>query len=226
MDLTEEVVRAVMSLSRRGQHHGAAVDHDDHAPFVLTAGGLMNGADVATALSKGAAAGQLGTAFLVARECATDLAAPLRKALISGRRGADDSESPREQRGVARREPPSTVLTRVFTGKPARGLASSHGAKKWALKTDDHQRPLLDLDPDHSPGEGPDAARLPNAFNGVPLGRRLQKEALGVKPVRVDLLYMWAGGNWRDNRGEIGAGELVDLIGEELERALAVEFGT
>ena len=70
---------------------------------VVTAGGLMTGADMATALRAGAAAAQLGTAFLLCPESGADAA--YRAALL--------------------RQPPlPTVLTEVISGRPARGLAN------------------------------------------------------------------------------------------------------
>nr|WP_297460572.1 nitronate monooxygenase [uncultured Halomonas sp.] len=67
---------------------------------LIAAGGLMDGADLAAVLERGAVAGQFGTAFLDTDEAGTR--EPHRAAL----RSAD--ERPR--------------LTRVFSGRPARGL--------------------------------------------------------------------------------------------------------
>jgi nitronate monooxygenase len=69
-------------------------------PFVA-AGGIMTGAGIAGALTQGAAAAQLGTAFLTADECGASDAWKL--ALKAAR---DDG----------------TQVTRAFSGKPARGL--------------------------------------------------------------------------------------------------------
>ena len=68
---------------------------------VLAAGGVASAADVHHLLGAGAAAVQCGTSFLLADEAATR--APHRAALLSG----DYRE---------------TVVTRAFTGQPARGL--------------------------------------------------------------------------------------------------------
>jgi nitronate monooxygenase len=68
---------------------------------VVAAGGLMDGAQIAAVLQLGAAAAQLGTAFLLCPEAATS--PPYRAAVASGT-GAD------------------TVLTAAFSGRPARGL--------------------------------------------------------------------------------------------------------
>lgn len=70
---------------------------------VIVAGGVMSAAEVATLMSSGATAVQCGTAFLLADEAGTRPAQ--RDAMLSG----------------AYRE---TVVTRAFTGQPARGLAN------------------------------------------------------------------------------------------------------
>jgi nitronate monooxygenase len=68
---------------------------------VIAAGGIMDGRGVAAALAMGAAAAQLGTAFLATEECGWGEVQ--RQALLASR---DDS----------------TAITDAFTGKPARGL--------------------------------------------------------------------------------------------------------
>jgi nitronate monooxygenase len=70
-------------------------------PPVLAAGGLMDGADINTALAAGAAAAVLGTAFNVTPESGAQPAH--KQALLDA--GRD-----------------STVITRAFSGRPARGL--------------------------------------------------------------------------------------------------------
>jgi nitronate monooxygenase len=77
----------------------AVVDAVD-VPVVAT-GGIMDGRGIAAALALGAAAAQLGTAFLRTPEAATNPA--YRSALAAADAGA-------------------TVLTDRFTGKPARGI--------------------------------------------------------------------------------------------------------
>ncbi|RLK55220.1 nitroalkane oxidase [Actinokineospora cianjurensis] len=69
---------------------------------LIAAGGLTHGADVAAVLAAGAVAAQLGTVFLRCPEAGT--AAPQRAALAQGGR--------------------ETILTRAFTGRPARGLVN------------------------------------------------------------------------------------------------------
>ncbi|HYD39357.1 MAG TPA: nitronate monooxygenase [Anaeromyxobacter sp.] len=68
---------------------------------VVAAGGLMSGADVAAALRAGAAAAALGTAFLACDESGAPAA--YRQALLEARTDR-------------------TVVTRAFSGRPARGL--------------------------------------------------------------------------------------------------------
>ncbi|QFZ17269.1 nitronate monooxygenase [Saccharothrix syringae] len=70
-------------------------------PLIAT-GGLVHGADVAAVLVAGAAAAQLGTAFLTTPEAGT--APAHRQALADGTR--------------------RTALTRAFSGRPARGLVN------------------------------------------------------------------------------------------------------
>ena len=70
---------------------------------VVTAGGLMTGADIAAALRAGAAAAQLGTAFVACPE--SSASATYRAALLQ--------------------QPPlPTALTEVISGRPARGLVN------------------------------------------------------------------------------------------------------
>lgn len=84
---------------------------------VVTAGGLMTGADVATALQAGAAAAQLGTAFVACPESAAS--APYRAALLH--------------------QPPlPTQLTDVISGRPARGLVN-----RFMLDVDQPGRPAV-----------------------------------------------------------------------------------
>lgn len=70
---------------------------------VVACGGLMDGRDIAAALQLGAAAAQLGTAFLPCPELGAPAA--YKQALLSAK--AD-----------------TTVVTRAFSGRPARGLTN------------------------------------------------------------------------------------------------------
>ena len=71
---------------------------------VIAAGGLMDGRDVAAALAAGAAAAQLGTAFLTTTES-----------------GASELH----KRTLLATTKDTTVITRAFSGRPARGLANA-----------------------------------------------------------------------------------------------------
>jgi nitronate monooxygenase len=68
---------------------------------IIASGGLMDGRDIAQAFARGASAAQLGTAFLTCPEAGTPEA--YRRAILTAR--AD-----------------TTVITRAFSGRPARGL--------------------------------------------------------------------------------------------------------
>jgi nitronate monooxygenase len=70
---------------------------------VITAGGLMTGADIAVALRAGAAAAQLGTAFVACPESAA---------------------SPSYRAALLQQPPLPTQLTAVISGRPARGLVN------------------------------------------------------------------------------------------------------
>jgi nitronate monooxygenase len=75
---------------------------------LFASGGLMDGRDVAAALASGAVAAQLGTAFLTCPEAGTP-------------------ESYKDAMLAARTD--TTVITRVFSGRPARGLFSTFIAR-------------------------------------------------------------------------------------------------
>lgn len=86
---------------------------------VIAAGGIMTGGGVASALSTGASAAQLGTAFVACPETSADAA--YRAAL------ADASEH-------------GSVLTRAFSGRPARGLKNAF--THWANANSDAKIPV------------------------------------------------------------------------------------
>jgi nitronate monooxygenase len=75
---------------------------------IIASGGLMDGRDIAEALERGVTAAQLGTAFLTCPEAGTPEA--YRRAILTAR--AD-----------------STVITRAFSGRPARGLLNTFISK-------------------------------------------------------------------------------------------------
>ena len=108
----------VVQGAQAGGHRGSFLDDDDEpsplldllaavrdalptVPIVAT-GGLMTGGDIADVLAAGAAAAQLGTAFLRCPEAGTSDVH--RRALV---------------------EATDTVLTRAFTGRMARGIANA-----------------------------------------------------------------------------------------------------
>jgi nitronate monooxygenase len=68
---------------------------------VIACGGLMDGRDIGAALAAGAAAAQLGTAFLACPE--SGASEPYKRALLAAKTD-------------------TTVITRAFSGRPARGL--------------------------------------------------------------------------------------------------------
>ena len=68
---------------------------------VIASGGIMDGRDIVTAMQAGASAAMLGTAFLACPEAGTSK--PYREALLSGGKS-------------------EFVITRAYSGRPARGL--------------------------------------------------------------------------------------------------------
>lgn len=70
---------------------------------VVAAGGIMDGRGIAAALALGAAGAQMGTAFLVTQE---------------------SGAHPRHKAAILASGEDNTVITRVFSGKPARALAN------------------------------------------------------------------------------------------------------
>jgi nitronate monooxygenase len=92
---------------------------------VIAAGGIMTGAAIRAVLALGAAAAQLGTAFMCCDEAGTS--APHRKALTTAT---------------------STTITRAFSGRPARGIVNRMTeafADGSAAPFPQHQRLTSDL---------------------------------------------------------------------------------
>ena len=129
---------------------------------VIAAGGIADGRGIAAALALGAAGVQVGTAYLFCPECR--ISAPYREALRAGR---DDG----------------TLLTNVFTGRPARGLAN---------------RAILELGP-----LADDAPAFPDATPAI-APYRAAAEARGSG----DFSPLWAGQAVALGR-EMGAAELT-----------------
>jgi nitronate monooxygenase len=75
---------------------------------IIASGGLMDGRDIAQALARGASAAQLGTAFLTCPEAGTPEA--FRRAILTARED-------------------TTVITRAFSGRPARGMMNTFISK-------------------------------------------------------------------------------------------------
>ena len=143
----------------------------DELPVVAT-GGLMDGADIKTALNHGAVAAALGTAFLVTPESGVPEA---------------------HKRAVLEARKDTTVLTRAFSGRPARGLYNGF------IATLDSR-----------------AARiLPYPLQNM-LTRTMRTEA-GKKGVAA-YLSLWAGTGVARARA-MPAGELVRILVEEMRAA-------
>lgn len=138
-------------------------------PPVIAAGGLMDGGDVRAAIKAGAAAGALGTAFLVTPESSAQEAH--KKALLAVRSD-------------------TTVITRAFSGRPARGLYNTF------IATLDSR-----------------AARiLPYPYQNA-LTRPMRTEA--GKQGRADYLSLWAGKGVARARA-MPAADLMHLLVAEM----------
>jgi nitronate monooxygenase len=138
---------------------------------VVAAGGIMDGRGVAGVLALGADAAQLGTAFLLCPEAGTS--EPYRRAV-------------REATGS------DTVITRAFSGKPARGLAN---------------RMTRELA----------GAELPPYPVMNALTRPLRRAAAAAG--RPELLSLWAGQGVPLAR-ELPAAEIVRALEQETDAAL------
>lgn len=138
---------------------------------LVAAGGLMTGSDIARVLDLGASAVQLGTAFVACPE---------------------GSASARHGEWLTSGDAHATAMTRVISGRPARGLV---GAWQEALGNEDAA-------PDY-----------PVAYDG---GKALAKASVEQGDGRFEVL--WAGTGAGRAR-ELPAGELVALLGRELAAA-------
>ena len=139
---------------------------------VVASGGLMDGTDIAAALEAGAGAAALGTAFLACPES-----------------GASDAY----KRAVLSARADTTVITRAFSGRPARGLANAF-VERMRMH---------------------DAAILP-----YPLQNALTRAMRGAAAQRGDAGYLslWAGTGVARTRA-LPAGELVRRLAAELAAA-------
>jgi nitronate monooxygenase len=134
---------------------------------LIAAGGIMDGSGVFAALGWGAVAAQLGTAFLCSPEAGTS--AVHRRALLN-------------------REYERTMVTRAFSGRPARGLANEFAEKFTGI----------------APAGYPEL----NSMTG-PL--RAAATAAG----RADVPNLWAGTGWRAVT-DAPAGDIVARIAREM----------
>ena len=144
---------------------------------VIAAGGIATGADAATALALGAAGVQLGTAFVTCPE----------------------SSAGQAYRNALKNQQAQTLMTPVFSGRPARGLQNE-------LTDAVHER--RDQVPDY-----------PVAYAA---GKALAAAAELTDNEELIQSYsaMWAGKSYRSNR-IMPAAELVRTISAELQSALA-----
>ena len=143
---------------------------------VIAAGGIADARGIAAAFALGAAGVQIGTAYLF---CPEAKISPLHRAAL---KAADDA---------------STVLTNVFTGRPARGIVNRLVREVGPMSTE--------------------APQFPGAANAVtPL--RAKGEAAGS----ADFTALWSGQAAALGR-ELPAGELTRaLAAEALERVAAL----
>jgi nitronate monooxygenase len=141
---------------------------------VIASGGLMDGHDIASALAAGAAAVALGTAFLACPE--------------SGASGA-------YKRAVLAADKDTTVVTRAFSGRPARGLKN-----EFIARLEGKQRIILPYP----------------AQNALTRAMRSAAAARGD----AGFLSLWAGRGVARARA-LPAGELVRCLAKELDEAHA-----
>ncbi len=145
---------------------------------VIAAGGIMDGRGIAAALTLGAAGCQLGTAFLSCPEAAIPAGYKARL------RQARDDE---------------TVVTRAFSGRPARGLFNDYLRR---LQPHQHEFPPYPIQ---------------NALTGD-----IRRAAAAAD--RPDYLSLWAGQGAPMSRA-LPAAELVATLAAETEQALAARNG-
>jgi nitronate monooxygenase len=141
---------------------------------VIASGGLMDGHDIASALAAGAAAVALGTAFLACPES-----------------GASDAY----KRAVLAADKDTTVVTRAFSGRPARGLRN-----EFIARLEGKQRIILPYP----------------AQNALTRAMRSAAAERG----NAGFLSLWAGQGVARARA-LPAGELVRCLAKELDEAHA-----
>ncbi|WP_035099062.1 nitronate monooxygenase [Anoxybacteroides tepidamans] len=143
---------------------------------LIGAGGIMTGRDLAAVLAAGACAAQLGTAFL---RCSESGAHPVHKAAL-----VDPQFS-------------ETVVTRAFTGRPARGLVNRFLAKYDAMAP----------------------AAYPQVHH---MTKSLRKAAAEQNDPHT--MALWAGRGYRLAK-EMPAAELLSLLMEEAREAVREAMG-
>ena len=146
--------------------------HDRVSVPVIASGGLMDGRDIAESFSCGASAAQLGTAFLTCPESGTSQS--YRNAIVNAR--VD-----------------TTVVTRAFSGRPARGLSNTFITRL----------------------EGKENVILPYPIQNI-LTRPMRNAA--AKKGESGFQSLWAGRGVTRSRS-MPAGELVQKLVEEMKEA-------
>ncbi len=136
---------------------------------VIAAGGLMDGRDIASALDAGASAAVLGTAFLASPESGASAA---------------------HKRAVVEADRDSTIITRAFSGRPARGLKNDFIARLVGKEETILPYPLQ------------------NSFT------RIMRTAAGQQGI-AGFISLWAGTGVA-RAGATPAGELVARLVKEL----------
>jgi nitronate monooxygenase len=136
---------------------------------VIASGGLMDGRDIAQAMALGASAAQLGTAFLPCPECGASAA--YKQAVLSA---TGDN----------------TVLTRAYSGRPARGLRN-----EFISRLEGRENVILPYP-------------LQNALT------RPMRTAAGLQG-KAGFLSLWAGTGVSRAR-VLPAGDLVGILVEEM----------
>ena len=122
---------------------------------VIAAGGIADGRGIAAAFALGACGAQIGTAFLLCPEAATP---PLHRAALRDARAW-------------------TVVTNVFTGRPARALVNRLAAEigPWADAAPDFPLPMGELSPLRAAAERKGSSDFTPLWSGqaAPLAREM-----------------------------------------------------
>ncbi|WP_163102935.1 NAD(P)H-dependent flavin oxidoreductase [Peribacillus alkalitolerans] len=141
---------------------------------VVAAGGIMDGRGLVAALALGAEGVQMGTAFLTSQE---------------------SGAHPSYKQALHESNEESTVLTRVFSGRPARGIKNTF---------------ITDFE---KSGISPMSFPTQNSLTGD-----IRKEA--AKQNNQEYMSLWAGQATRLLRKSIEAGNLVEICIREAEQLL------